>query len=63
MVWIYIQRWFQRGQFYDSHGDDTSQLGGDFIVDRNGVLRLVHASHDPADRPPVDDLLNVLKNL
>lgn len=63
VVWIYIKRWFQRGEFYDSHGDDTSQLGGDFIVDQNGILRLVHPSHDPADRPPVDDLLNVLKNL
>jgi hypothetical protein len=63
VVWIYIKRWFQRGEFYDSHGDDTSQLGGDFIVDKNGNLRLVYPSHDPADRPPVDDLLKVLRNL
>jgi peroxiredoxin len=63
VVWIYIKRWFQRGEFYDSHGDDTSQLGGDFIVDKNGILRLVYPSHDPADRPPVDDLLKVLRNL
>lgn len=63
VVWIYIKRWFQRGEFYDSHGDDTSQLGGDFIVDKNGIRRLIHTSHDPADRPPVDDLLKVLRNL
>ncbi|MBI5965202.1 MAG: redoxin domain-containing protein [Chloroflexi bacterium] len=63
VVWIYIKRWFQRGEFYDSHGDDTSQLGGDFIVDKNGILRLVYPSHDPADRPSVDDLLKVLRNL
>ena len=63
VVWIYVKRWFQRGQFYGSHGDDTSQLGGDFIVDKGGVLRLVHPSHDPADRPPVDDLLKALRNL
>lgn len=63
VVWIYIKRWFQRGEFYDSHGDDTSQLGGDFIVDKNGILRLVYPSHDPVDRPPVDDLLKVLKNI
>ncbi|MDP1715802.1 MAG: peroxiredoxin-like family protein [Anaerolineales bacterium] len=42
---------------------DTSQLGGDFIVDKNGILRLVHPSHDPADRPPVDDLLKVIEKL
>lgn len=63
VVWIYIKRWFQRGDFYDSHGDDTSQLGGDFIVDKKGILRLVHPSHDPTDRPSVEKLLAVLKDL
>ncbi|GAB4458845.1 MAG: hypothetical protein OHK0041_23520 [Anaerolineales bacterium] len=63
VVWIYVKRWFQRGEFYNSHGDDTSQLGGDFIVDKNGILRLVYPSHDPVDRPPVDDLLKVLASL
>jgi hypothetical protein len=63
VVWIYIKRWFQRGQFYDSHGDDTSQLGGDFIVDKDGILRLIHPSHDPSDRPSVEELLNALKNI
>jgi peroxiredoxin len=63
VVWIYVKRWFQRGEFYDSHGDDTTQLGGDFIVDKNGILRLVYPSHNPADRPPVDELLKVLASL
>lgn len=63
VVWIYIKRWFQRGEFYDSHGDDTSQLGGDFIVDKKGILRLVYPSRDPVDRPSVDDLLKVLQNI
>ncbi|GAB4463417.1 MAG: hypothetical protein Kow0070_23880 [Anaerolineales bacterium] len=62
-VWIYIKRWFARGEFYDSHGDDATQLGGDFIVDKNGVLRLVYPSHDPVDRPPVEALLKVLASL
>ncbi len=63
VVWMYIKRWFQRGQFYDSHGDDTSQLGGDFIVDRNGILRVVHPSHDPTDRPTVEKLIEVLESM
>jgi len=63
VVWIYIKRWFQHGRFYDSHGDDTSQLGGDFIVDQNGVLRLVYASYDPSDRPSVDELVKILKRI
>jgi hypothetical protein len=63
VIWLYFTYWLQGRKFHDSHGDDTSQLGGDFIVDRNGILRLVYPSHDPGDRPPVNDLLNVLKNL
>jgi len=63
VVWMYIKRWFQHGTFYDSHGDDTSQLGGDFIVDRNGILRLVHPSHDPTDRPSVEELLAIIENM
>jgi alkyl hydroperoxide reductase subunit AhpC len=63
VVWIYIKRWFQRGEFYDSHGDDTSQLGGDFIVVKQGNLRLVHASHDPTDRPAVEELLELLESI
>lgn len=41
-------------------GDDLSQLGGDFVIDPSGRLRYVHVSRDPADRPPVSDLLAAL---
>lgn len=44
-------------------GADTSQLGGDFIIDAHGLIRLAYPSHDPADRPPVDDLLAILQGL
>jgi len=62
-LWLSFTRWLQGQKFHDSHGDDTSQLGGDFIVDRNGNLRFIYPSHDPADRPSVDVLLKVLKEL
>lgn len=62
-LWLYATRHLRGQQMHSSHGDDTSQLGGDFIVDKNGILRLVYPSHDPVDRPPVDDLLKVLKNI
>ncbi len=62
-IWVYIKRWFQRGEFYDGHGDDTSQLGGDFIIDKTGRFQLVYPSHDPTDRPDVDLLLTILKGL
>jgi len=62
-IWLYFTRWLQGQKFHDSHGDDTSQLGGDFIVNKNGILRLVHPSLDPTDRPSVDELLKTLKTL
>jgi peroxiredoxin len=62
-LWLYFTRWLQGQKFHDSHGDDTSQLGGDFIIDRNGKLRFIYPSHDPADRPSVEKLLAVLKQI
>lgn len=62
-LWLYAKNHLRGKQMYSSHGDDTSQLGGDFIVDKNGLVRLAYPSHDPVDRPPVDDLLKILKAL
>lgn len=42
---------------------DSNQLGGDFIVDASGVLRFIHRSADPADRPAAKTLLRALTNL
>ncbi len=42
---------------------DSSQLGGDFIVDTQGIVRLAYRSHDPTDRPPVEMLLEQLRPL
>ncbi len=36
---------------------DTTQLGGDVIVDPDGVIRFFQRSKNPADRPPVSELL------
>ena len=41
---------------------DSGQLGGDFIVDRDGVIRLAYRSHDPTDRLPIRQLLGGLSN-
>lgn len=61
--WVYFKAWLSGKETHDSHGDDTSQLGGDFIVDRNGILRFVYPSHDPTDRPPADDLLALIEHI
>ena len=36
---------------------DTDQLGGDFLVDAAGIVRLAQPSHNPTDRPSVERLL------
>ena len=35
---------------------DPRQLGGDVIVDAEGVIRLIHRGKDPVDRLSVDRL-------
>lgn len=42
---------------------DSAQLGGDFVIDAEGIVRLAHPSHDTVDRPPVADLLALLRQL
>ena len=37
--------------------EDTLQLGGDFVVGRDGRLVYAYRSTGPADRPPVDELV------
>jgi len=41
-------------------GDDLSQLGGDFVIGPDGLLRFVHVSQRPDDRPEVERLIQAL---
>lgn len=43
--------------------EDTGQLGGDFVVDRQGRLAYAYPSTGPSDRPPVDDLVVAVARL
>ena len=58
--WYYFTAALRGQKTGDSHGDDLDQLGGDFIVGKDGKFKLVYPSHDPTDRPPVGDLLKIL---
>jgi peroxiredoxin len=60
--WQYI-RLLHSGRRWRGIQGDSGQLGGDFIVDAQGVVRLAYRSQDPTDRPPVATLLTVLKQL
>jgi hypothetical protein len=39
---------------------DLRQLGGDFVIDREGVVRYEYRSARPEDRPGLEELLEVL---
>ena len=43
--------------------DDLHQMGGDYIIDRQGKMSLVYPSKVSTDRPSVDHLVTVMKSL
>ncbi|OGL18404.1 MAG: hypothetical protein A3G97_05925 [Candidatus Rokubacteria bacterium RIFCSPLOWO2_12_FULL_69_21] len=60
VVWHYL-RLVLAGRRLKPIQGDPHQLGGDFIVDPEGTVRLVHPSRDPTDRPSVEALLKALR--
>ena len=61
-LWYYAKA-LARGEKMLGNRGDTNQLGGDFIVDSNGIVRFAYPSADPTDRPPVSQLLDVLHKI
>ncbi|MFQ5613494.1 MAG: AhpC/TSA family protein [Anaerolineae bacterium] len=61
-IWRYA-RLLLAGRRWRGIQGDSGQLGGDFIIDAGGLIRLARPSQDPTDRPPVADLLAVLEEL
>lgn len=59
-MWLYV-RLLRSGRKWRGIQGDSAQLGGDFIVDTDGIVRLAYRSYDPTDRPPVKMLLAVLR--
>lgn len=60
-VWYAEQLCFGRKLHPMAHGDDPHQLGGDVVVDKDGVLTLIHRSKYPLDRPSVDTIVENVK--
>ena len=61
-MWRYV-RLLAAGRKWRGIQGDSAHLGGDFIVDTNGVVQLAYPSHDPTDRPSVEYLMNLLQGL
>jgi len=43
-------------------GEDTLQLGGDFVLDRLGRVLFAYPSADPTDRPRLASILEALRS-
>ena len=55
-IWGYIKLMLT-GRMPGKSGKDFKQLGGDVLIDSNGVVQLHHVSQSPHDRPSVESLL------
>lgn len=59
-LWYYGRARWQGRRTYGKRGD-RHQLGGDFIIDRHGLIRMAHPSRNPTDRPAIQKLLAALQ--
>lgn len=60
---LYI-RLLREGKKIQSYGkDDYYQAGGDFLIDRQGDILFAHRSQNPADRPSIEKLLEVIDRI
>ena len=56
----YVRLMFSARTVHREPDQDVRQRGGDFVVGRDGRIRLAYVSDDPADRPTVDAILAAL---
>ena len=62
VLWRYAKLLLAGEHLRPAQGDPY-QLGGDFIIDGQGIIRLTHPSADPVDRPAMATLLATLATL
>ncbi len=58
--WAYAKLMLRGRRLRRSEGD-IYQLGGDVLVDPEGIIRLRHVGRGPADRPEVSDILDIVR--
>ena len=61
-LFYYLRAVLQGRETFGRRGN-PHQLGGDFIVDRDSIIRLAHPSQDPTDRPSIDALIGTLRQI
>jgi hypothetical protein len=58
--WIYAKLLF-KGRRMAASSSDFNQLGGDVLIDPDGVVRIHHVGNGPADRPTVASIIERVK--
>lgn len=61
-VWLRYAQLLRRGASFERPTEDTSQLGGDVVVGRDGRIVYLFRSKAPDERPPVDDLVEAVRS-
>ena len=61
-IWYYAKAKLQ-GREIPAQRSDPHQLGGDFIIDPQGIIRLSHPIANPTDRASINELLTALRPL
>jgi hypothetical protein len=54
--WVYLREMMKGAKLIKSEGD-IFQRGGDVLIDPAGIVSLHHIGAGPADRPPVERIL------
>ena len=62
-IWIEYAKLLSQGRKWRGIQGDSGQLGGDFIIDRSGIIRMAYRSIDPSDRPAVSHILTILDDI
>ena len=59
-LWKYFKM-FCKGTRPQSGGSDLHQLGGDVLIDPEGILRMLYVSEGPHDRPSMEEIFAAIK--
>lgn len=58
-IWLTYARLMLKGHRWRGIQDDSSQLGGDFLIDRQGKILFAWRSQDPAHRPSAEKIIDL----
>lgn len=62
-VWARYLQLVLKGRRPEAAHEDTLQLGGDALVDRDGQIAWIYRSRGPEDRPSVAEIRSALSDL